>query len=206
MHLTILYTANIRGDLDLLPRLYTFITRLRQRVEGRVLLLDAGNACTHEIWHCEVTGGRSTLLVLDAMGYHAANVNGFLNSAGREKLAENLLKLALVDDADGWSEDGVLVTANDHAPTQAHDLHIILAPGESTVLERKTLYLATVEQGEVGRVQVSSVDGNGRLAITQQAVETLPSGTPPEPTIAATVDFVLSEARYYQGRRGDSPG
>ena len=204
MHLTILYTANIQGELDLLPRLYGHISRLKRGYEGRVLLLDAGNACADEAWHCEITGGRSTLLVLDAMGYHAANASGFLTEEGRDKLADNLLKMAVIGQGDHWLEKDVLVTIGDVTPAQSHDMHIILAPDETTSLESRTLRLAAVEQGQVGIVQVSSADGNGRLAITEYTVEMLPVGILPDPTIAATVDFVLSEARYIQKRRGDA--
>ena len=87
--LTILYTANLRGNLDLMPRLHTFLRRVRQDFNGRVLKLDAGNACDSTVWHCAATGGRSALLVLDAMGFTAANVSGVLSAEGRARLAAN---------------------------------------------------------------------------------------------------------------------
>ena len=203
MHLTILYTANLRGDLALLPRLHTFLRQLRERYAGvgRVLLLDAGNACENAVWHCDVTGGRSALLVLDAMGYQAANVAGFLTDAGREKLAENLLALALVDEAKSWVQDGVVVTATNDTPDQDHDLCILLEPGDVTALAGNRLSLTDVQAGQVGMVQIGAKDGNGTLALQHAEIISMPANTPPDPTIAGTVDFVLEEARYYS-RRG----
>ena len=64
--LNFLYTSHLRGDLDLLPRLYTFLAGLQRRRAGRTLKVDAGYACDVSAWHCAQTGGRSALLVLDA--------------------------------------------------------------------------------------------------------------------------------------------
>ena len=201
MRLTLLYTANLHGDLTLLPRLHTFLRQWRGHPAGRVLLLDAGNACDSAVWHCDVTGGRSALLVLDAMGYQAANVVGFLTEAGRQKLAENLLVMALVDETGSWEKDGILVTGTAAAPHQPHDICIVLTLGDDTNFEENRLHLAEVQAGQVGVVQIGPEDGNGTLALQHAEVMTMPTNTPPDPTIAGTVDFVLEEARYYS-RRG----
>lgn len=95
--LTILYTAKIRGDLTLLPRLYTFLQKLKAEAQHPVLLLDLGESCVDDVWHCAATGGRSTLVVLDGMGYHAANVTGFLEASQRDKLRTSLTT-AMVDE------------------------------------------------------------------------------------------------------------
>lgn len=200
--LTVLHTANLRGDLVLLPRLYTFLRRLRQEAGGRALLLDAGNACADETWHCAATGGRSALLVLDAMGYQAANVTGFLTEAGRQKLAENLLGMALVDETQAWETGGILVTAREESQSP-HEICIVLRTGDSTRLDHNWLSLADVQAGQVGVTQIGSAE-NGELAIQRHEILTVPPTTPPDPTIAATVDFVLSEARYYQKQRGNN--
>jgi hypothetical protein len=82
--LTVLYTARLRGEIERLPWLYTFLRDLRARAEGAaVLLLDLGDSCAPGVWHCEVTGGRSMWVALDGMGYHAANVNEVLTPALR---------------------------------------------------------------------------------------------------------------------------
>ena len=194
MTLSLLYTSNLRGDLALLPRLYSFIRSL-----GKVdLLLDTGNACADSVWHCAVTGGRSTLHVLDAMGYHAANVQGYLSAEGRHKLDAQALGVHLVDSGESWGQAGAYITTQPVADN-AHGLHIILAPADSTRMQGRSLYLAALEAGQVGRVVLDD------LNIVEQQVLQLPPGTLPDPTIAATVEFVLDEARYTQRRHsGDS--
>jgi hypothetical protein len=202
MRLTILYTANLLGDIETLPRLYTFLRQLKQEAVGRVLLLDAGDACAAGVWHCDITGGRSALLVLDAMGYHAANATDYLTAAGRVKLAENILNIAVLTAGDVWEQDGIVVTSGD-LPEQTSILHIALTTADETKLDQQTLHLASVNAGEVGVIDIGPANGNGRLTIHNSALHTLPASTLPDPTIAATVDFVLGEARYYQRRRGD---
>ncbi len=74
LSLTLRYSAGIGGDLALLPRMFTLIQQLRARANQPALLLDLGGTCADSVWHCRATGGRSALIVLDGMGYHAANV------------------------------------------------------------------------------------------------------------------------------------
>jgi len=215
--LYILYTANLRGNLDLLPRLYTFIRQLKQTapdleneamicmfepVNYRTLLLDLGNSCANRVWHCDATGGRSTLIVLDAMGYDAANVSGFLTADGREKLEGNV-SVGLVDAMHTWHDGDVLVTNGSRRgepPSQPCTLHIALTPATSTRLEGYTLYLASVEAEQVGMAQVANTGRKPALAAHE--VFDLPRSTLHDPTIAATVAFVVSEARQYERKRG----
>ena len=111
--LSVFYTAHIGGDLALLPRLHTFLTRLmadRERLS--TLLLDLGASCSGGVWHCRATGGRSVLHALDAMGYHAANVAGQLHPAQHMQLAGQVT-LGLVDAAHDWRWGAdALVTLN----------------------------------------------------------------------------------------------
>lgn len=196
--LSIFYTYGIRGDLDLLPRLYTYIKELRGRGETRVaptddgfLLLDLGNSCSPDVWHCAVTGGRSTLIVMDAMGYHAARVA--LKAEAREKLRDNLMGLALVDGDHPWQDGDVLVTSDSGrggSQTLPYSLHIVLAPASETRLDGHTLSLRGVKAGQVGMALV-----NEQSLLSDHAVYDLPLDALPDPTITATVDFVLNEAR-----------
>lgn len=213
--LTILYTANLRGDLDLLPRLYTFIRQLKaQRVEDetdvmlcpvepppqKVMLLDLGNSCASEVWHCAATGGRSTLMVLDAMGYHAAAVQ--LTNEGRERLKANTLTTAVVDENTYWQDDGVLITLDKKGGEALpyHYLRVVLTPSGKTQLGEKLLELEKVNAGQIG---MARIDLTGKPRLIAQGIFEIPSGTLPDPTIAATVDFVTDEARYFQ-RTGSS--
>ncbi len=211
----ILYTGNIGGDLALLPRLHTFLRQLKahppaadedevmlclvEPVPTRTLLLDVGGSCAADVWHCAVTGGRSALIGLDAMGYTAANVEGTLTDEGRAKLADNYLNLALVDETHFWADQDILVSVNPAAQTTP-SLHILLMPNQTTYLDNRILHLAAVQAGQVGMAQISGV-GNGSLRLTAQAVFDVPAAAPPDPTITAAVEFILNEARYLQ-RRG----
>ena len=222
MNLTILYTANIQGDLALLPPLYTFLKSLVhdlvrfapededdvmvcavQPPPIQTLLLDLGGSCAPDVWHCTATGGRSTLIALDAMGYHAANVSDILNEEGRGKLADNPMGVALVDERHPHQDGGIRFSSIPDSATPFdqfergvvnYDLQIVLAPAESTHLAGKTLYLAEVEKGHVGTAHISMGAYPHLLA---NAVFDLPANTPPDPTIAGTVDFITNEARLF---------
>jgi hypothetical protein len=167
----------------------------------RTLLLDLGNSCATGVWHCEATGGRSTLIVLDAMGYHAANVAGFLTAEGRAKLEGNV-SLGLVDVAHTWQRDDIFITNGSRRgepPVHPYNLHIALTPAISTRVEGNTLHLAGINRGQLGMAQVTVAGGQPKL-LAQEVFDLSPT-TLPDPTIAATVEFVVSEARQYQRRK-----
>ena len=210
--LTLLYTGGIRGNLDLLPRLYTFLRRLRaaefeddedvmmcavQPSLRRTLLVDLGESCAPDVWHCAATGGRSTLTVLDAMGYDAANVAGTLAPDDRARL-EATVNFKLVDVAHRYEKDGVRIGVEPFAGLSS-GVEIVLKTGQSARIEGRALYPAAVRAVAVGVIQVSFVDGKPYLA--SASIFPLPPGTPPDPTIAATVDFVLGEARLFEKKR-----
>ncbi len=199
--LTIFYTYNLRGDLARLPRLYTFFQHLRQRVATQPLLIDLGNSCAPDVWHCAATEGRSTLIVLDAMGYHAANVIGVVDAAKRDDLRGSL-GLGLLDERRSWRynippvQDADIVVAA--VPVPALKLCIVAAPAAQTTLQNRTLNLASPENNALGMVQLDV----SMQTILHTEILSLPSGLKPDPTISATVDFVEDEARFYQNKRG----
>ncbi len=205
----IFYTGGIRGDLDVLPRLYTFITGLRRDTARRVpagsrdLLLDLGDSCAPAVWHCAVTGGRSTLIVLDAMGYHAARAD--ITPEARDRLRANLPGLALVDEAHLWDSGEVVVTPSPLTPLPQGEglntasLQIVLDPAPATRLEGRTLRLQGVSGGQVGQVEL---DLSEPPVLRHHTIHDLPDATLPDPTITATVDFVLDEARQLQRKAG----
>lgn len=200
--MTILYTANLRGDLDLLPRLHTFIQAQRGPADA-TMLLDLGGSCDPAVWHCDVTGGRSVLLVLDAMGYDAANVAGTLTGASRARLQANMLGMQTLDTGEIVTRKGCVLSVAATLPERpAHHLHVCVSPAPVTTLADNTLRLAAVAAGQIGRVQVAPASGNGTWSLLATAILDLSPRTPPAPSIAATVDFVISEARYVQGKRG----
>lgn len=191
--LTILYTGRLRGDLALLPRLYTFLRALREERATRSLLLDLGESCDPSVWPCGLTGGRSTLIALDAMGYDAANVEGVLAPELRETLLPSV-RLALVDRHHPWSYgEWTLCAGSMPAP------HINLIPADRVGIEGEGVRLAAVEAGQVGSVTLQRL--SSRVVVTEMRVLDLPAKTPPDSTIAGVVDLITAEARYLQKRR-----
>lgn len=193
--ITLMYTQDLQGDLALLPRLYTFIRQLQAQTGGRALLLDLGRSCLPQVWPCDVTGGRATLVVLDGMGYHAANVEGMLAVGSREHL-KNSISTALVDAQHAWRyhlpperDEGIIVSV---VPTPALRLNIVLTPSHSTHLDGNTLHLQAVAKGQVGSAMV---DLSGKPLLMQHEIVPMPDGLRPEPTIAAAVELVEAEAR-----------
>lgn len=198
--LTILYTHNIKGKLQLLPRLYSYLQQLKQEYDPNALLLDIGNACDESIWHCEATQGRSTVIVMDGMGYHAVNVANFMGHSERDSLHGNIVT-GLVTERHMWRyfvppvRDEDIVIAGQATP--AIRLCIIAAPAEANILDNRMLYLQGIEQGEVGLVQVDMMS----MRIIKSINFKMPKGLKPDATIAASVDLIEEEARFTQNRR-----
>ena len=198
LSLTMLYSANIAGDLALLPRLYTFLRQLQAPERRHTLLLDLGRSCRAAIPHCRETGGRSTLIVLDGMGYHAANIAGTLDRENRDKLAA-IVTMGLVDERDDWlyhvppaRDRSIRVTLRPR--DDGARLQIILQPAASTRIEGTALYLQAVGAGQVGE---AVVDLRGAPGLLRACVHPMPPDTPPNPSIAGTVEFVEAEARFF---------
>lgn len=229
--LTVLYTYGLRGDLDGLPRLYTFIRQLTAFYRndgvtvcqhdpapplGRLLVLDLGDSCAADSWHCAVTGGRSMIVALDGMGYHAANVSGFFAPESRAKLSEST-QIKLIDADHPVDLDGIWLSLI--PPSLTHPLNpaapfshasgekgeaspllltILMHPADQTRLDGNVLYLARPEPMQVGAAQVIPLLGVWKL--THAQIHPLPARIQPDPTIAGVVDFVTGEARYRQKR------
>lgn len=203
LRLTLLYSANIAGDLALLPRLYTFLRQLQPPARQHTLLLDLGGSCSADIPHCRETGGRSTLIVLDGMGYHAANIAGALDRENRDKLAA-IVTMGLVDETGDWHyhvpparDPSIRVTLRPR--DDGARLQIILQPAASTRVEGNALYLQAVGAGQVGE---TVVDLRGAPFLLSACVHPMPPNTPPNPSIAGAVEFVEAEARLLAKKRG----
>jgi len=196
--LTLIYTHNIRGELALLPRMYTFMRRLRgELAAGRTLFIDLGASCDLDVWPCAITEGRSTLIVLDAMGYYAANVQGVLTPVSRARLAGQVT-LHLVDDKHPQIDDGLAFVSAADIHVDPIQLRVVLAPADAATYAKGTLTLTALEAGQVG---VARIAADGKL---HHSLHDLPADTPPEPTISGAVEFVRGEARYFEKRqRGD---
>ncbi len=202
LSLTLLYTAGVAGDLALLPRLHTFMQRLKPAERQGTLLLDLGGSCADSVWHCQATGGRSTLIVLDGMGFHAANVEGALDSENHEKLAEQVT-MALIDERRDWQyhlppvRDPSIVATMRPLDSAAR-LQIMMMPATITRIKLNVLHLQAVHVGQVGE---AVVDLSGGPRMVSANVHDLPPETPPNPSIAGAVEFVEAEARFYLRQR-----
>lgn len=198
--LTILYTHQLHGDLARLPRLFTRLRERRAAANGRVLVFDLGESCAPDVWHCEITGGRSTLVALDGMGCDAARLDALVMPGAREKMGE-FVQLALVDPLTPFLSGDICAFTAPYrgTPLDGLSLMVLLDVVEETVISEGLLCLAAVEGGSIGQVQLLREGNDWRI----EAVDVYPSDDAlPDPTIAGVVDFIVSEARYTQQRRG----
>jgi len=198
--LTIFYTAGLRGDLALLPRLHTFLRQLRMRVttlhpNDVQHTIDLGGACAAEMWHCASSGGRSALVALDGMGYSAAVNDGYADANVRAKLGANV-NLSVIDALTPFLTGAIAFVVGDAVPAP---LTVRLDSAPVSRLQAGVLRLAGISVGQVGEARVEG----GRLV--ESAVHYLPPGTPPDPTISGIIDFILAEARYAQKKRENRP-
>jgi hypothetical protein len=67
---------------------------------------------------------------------------------------------------------------------------VSLTPATQTVAHGGILYLAGLDEAQIGVVQIA--DG----VLLDTAVQDVPPTTPPDPTIMGAVEFILSEANY----------
>jgi hypothetical protein len=205
--LTVLYTQRLRGRLSLLPCLYAFLRGLRaEHAAGQpVLLLDLGESCAAEVFPCALTGGRSMLIALDAMGYDAARVDEMLRPEERARLGGSHLSMVLVDAAHAYiKQDMLLSTAHTDSalvPLGARGV-ITLSAAAETYVDAGVLHLRAVEAGEVGMARV--VQGGHSLRLMAEQTFVVPDTVVPDATIAATVEFILSEARYLERKQTSS--
>ncbi len=225
LSLSLHYSANLRGDLAMLPQLFTFIQRLKANTAPGSLLLDLGNACDEAVWHCRQTAGRSMLIALDGMGYHAANVEGALEAQVRKQV-EELVSMALVDRDNDWryraagfgessnasnvdndsSEDSqdsqdIEISLRARPSAMPVRLQIRLAPAERTRIDGNTLSLQTVRAGQVGAARVAFDELRHAPRLIDSAIHNLPPQTPPNPSIAGVIEFVASEARLFHKKQ-----
>jgi len=198
-HLTILYTQNIGGDLAMLPYFYNFLQDLKREYDSSALLLDLGDSCADNVWHCQATGGRSTLIVLDGMGYHAANVHSHLADSEREKLKSSV-SMGLVTERHAWRyfvppvrDEDILVAS---VPIPVLGLCIVATASDETTLENRTLYLQAVEKKQVGLVKIELSE----MSITEKNIFIMPKNIKPDPTISAAVELVEEGARMLNNR------
>ncbi len=206
---TLLYTANIKGNLHLLPRLFTLIQQQHRAAKGPVFLFDVGDTCARESWVCQATHGRAPFLVLDSMGYDGAIIGGgeevpIPPSALRQLAGDMLMKAIIWDRAKPVTRHGITLTVapgraevpDDAGPVIRVDRtsSALPTPGDSPPV------LRDVTQGAI--VAITMTWPAWTVAAAQ--VFTISERTPVDPTIAAVVELVESEARHTLHGQGEA--
>lgn len=204
---TLLYTANIRGKLDLLPRLFTLIQREQQQATGPVFLLDLGDTCTPDAWICRATEGRAPFLALDGMGYDAALIGAReqvpIPPASLQRLSDSMIMSVII-----WQREKTLtkreitltVAPGMPPPDQPGVIQIDRSTDAQPAVGTTQPVLGDVAQGHLARVDLNWPD----WTVTANRVIAITDATPADPTITAVVELVETEAHHYTHTQGDT--
>ena len=184
MQLDVLVTAHIQGKLHMLPRLYTAIRGIKDSVPGKVLLIDAGRAWSSDSWICQATENRAPYIALDAMGYDAAFVDGLSPQEFNKVSAQVQMQLIVPGVQFNFTMDAVGLS---FLPDET---------GAEASIQSARVRLPMPSGGTILHLEIAN------QAIAQQQTISIADTTPPDPTIAGAVEFIMSEARYYQKKRG----
>jgi hypothetical protein len=203
---TVLYTANLAGVLPALPRLSTLITRERQAAQGPVLLLDLGDTCSLESWICRATQGRAPLMVLDAIGYDAALIGGpehlTIPEPALQRLRQSLVMPVIMwNTAAELTKQGIkvaLVTGDAALPADHPGFRVDRSTAALPEERSPAPTLGDVPAAHLARVEMAWPE----WVVQQAHWLPLADDLPADPTIAAIMDLVESEARYYAQHQG----
>lgn len=174
----LLITAHAEGDLAYLPRLFSVLKQVRENA----FCIDTGRAWSAESWVCAATENRAPYIVLDAMAYHTVFADG-LDAPNRDLLQSQMMTRLVF-------ERGQLITGEHTLPFK-RDIHL-----QAPAFKDGILFLPLPPKGIIQQVTVSGE------TIKQIKTIEVPSSALPDPTIAATVEFVVGEARYYLKKQG----
>jgi hypothetical protein len=218
---TLLYTAALEGRLALLPVLFTRIQQERAAVAGMAgitLLADLGRSCAPGDWLCDATDGRGMLVAMDAIGYDAFHIGAQDMLYTRPAAVQQLREAIQTGVAAGpWcatfqrSELRVAIAANLSAVRERADLTLILrlshAPVASATWDgsRRVVVLDggwTATTPLLGRLDMALTPAPPYIEIVKQTQLDIPPDLLPDPTIMGVIEFVESEARYAQRKRG----
>ncbi len=202
---TLLYTANLRGELHLLPKLFTLIRQARQEAEGPVFLLDLGDTCAPDAWVCQATHGRAPFLALDGMGYDAALIGAreqvpIPPESLRRLVADMIMPVIIWQRTKTLTKPGVSITVapGTPPPNEKAVVQVDRSTGALPAIGDSRPVLGDVMQGHLARVDLCWADWTVTAARTHSITDT----TPADPTITAIVELVESEARHYTQTQG----
>lgn len=199
---TVLYTANLRGTLGLLPRLFTLIQQERRTASGPVLLLDLGDTCAADVWVCRATQGRAPLLALDGMGYDAAVIGGpeevpIPPDALRQLVGRLGLRILIWNRAISLTRRGItlgIAAGEALLPAPSPGVRVDRAAPTLPALHTVPAVLGDVPQGHLARVDLRWPEAE----VTAAALRAITAGTPPDPTVSALVELVEGEAAQFR--------
>jgi hypothetical protein len=215
---TLLYTAALAGRLALLPQLLTRIHQERAAIDGIPLLVDLGRSCASDVWICEATGGRGMLVAMDAMGYDAFHIGPEDMLYTQPALVQQLRTVIQTPLAAGpWkavvqrSERVFVFAATDNVADQAADLVVTLRLSSTPQVKlgwresHRTLFFDPgwfSSEPLLGRLDLVLLPEPPYIEMLNQAQLALPPDLRPDPTMTGVVEFVQSEARYAERKRG----
>ncbi len=196
MRLHILYTAYLRANFDLMPRVFTLIQQVRRRFTPEAtLLLDLGNAWSAESWVCQVTNNRAPYLILDAMGYNVVRADG-LSAEGIMGLQEaTQVRLIGEQGYERWAKGEMVVNIGSNIKVPGIDWAATATMGSETemaVVASGRLILTPLA-ATLGYVVVHWPD----LTIIEGRRFAFNFKGRPDPTIISAIEFVEREAQYY---------
>ncbi len=191
----VLYTANLRSDLALLPRVATQLKHIRQQYGVNpppILMLDLGNAWSDEQWVSQITEHRAPYIILDAMGYTAIYADG-LDIGGilglQEVVQAHLMNATMTYH---WKKRDMSLYIGNQGPLPR--ISWSPQPVSEHLYEHTSQHLTlyTPLQG-IGHLEIEYPSLNVQTA---NYVPFDPQARP-DPTIVATIDYVIGEARAY---------
>jgi hypothetical protein len=141
------------------------------------------------------------VLLLDMLGYHAANVTDYLPPSGRARLRDHYLNIAPVDADHPYIADGIAY-ADAPPPAHPHTLHIALETAPHVAVSEMptlhTIYTVTLQTLAAGQIGVATIHyaATTRPTITAFEVVTVREDTPADPTVNGMLDLIGEELRY----------
>jgi hypothetical protein len=219
--LVLLYTASLGGQLELLPKLMTRIRQERTAATGPTLLVDLGKSCAVESWICNTTDGRGMLVAMDAMGYDAFHIGAADPLYTQPGTVQALLGVIQTPLAAGpWhgvsKRKGLVISISarlDQRPMGPDpvDLHVVLQLGKyeraDVDYDGQTRFLMldggwTDNTPLLGRLDIALLPDDPYIRVVSQSRLDLPTNLMPDPSITGIIEFVESEARQAERKRG----